>query len=181
MRPEKGKDKEEINDDLIFEIELIKQVEVNIDYILNLIEKFAKEHNLEIQGVKTKIEPILNSSIELRNKKDLIMGFIDKYNKDEEVHAYFQSYIHQKREEEFQTIIEENRLNEEKAYSFMQHAFSGGEIDFSGTKFPEIIEEKVSRFSKNSRYQEVKERVAASLSRFFHRFCDLTSAIFKKN
>ncbi|GAA8021431.1 type I restriction endonuclease subunit R [Helicobacter pylori] len=181
MRPEKGRDKEEINDDLIFEIELIKQVEVNIDYILNLIEKYAKEDDLEIQGVKTKIEPILNSSIELRNKKDLIMGFIDKYNKDEEVHEYFQNYIHQKREEEFQNIIKENRLNEEKAYSFMQHAFSGGEINFSGTEFPKIIEEKVSRFDKNSRYQEVKEKVAASLSRFFHCFCDLTSAIFKKN
>ncbi|NHA61966.1 type I restriction-modification system subunit M [Helicobacter pylori] len=173
--------KEEINDDLIFEIELIKQVEVNIDYILNLIEEFAKEHDLEIQGVKTKIEPIINSSIELRNKKDLIMDFIDKYNKDQEVHAYFQDYIHQKREEEFQNIIEENRLNEEKAYSFMQHAFKGGEISFSGTEFPKIIEEKPSRFDKSSRYQEVKEKVAASLSRFFHRFCDLTSSIFKKN
>lgn len=74
---------------MIFEIELIKQVEVNIDYILNLIEEFAKEHGVEIQGVKTKIEPIINSSIELRNKKDLIMDFIDKYNKDQEVHAYF--------------------------------------------------------------------------------------------
>ncbi|GAA9387769.1 hypothetical protein TH0802_11170 [Helicobacter pylori] len=181
MRPEKGRDKEEINDDLIFEIELIKQVEVNIDYILNLIEEFAKEHGVEIQGVKNKIEPIINSSIELRNKKDLIMDFIDKYNKDQEVHAHFQDYIHQKREEEFQNIIEENRLNEEKAYSFMQHAFRGGEINFSGTKFPEIIEEKPSMFGKNSRYQEVKEKAAASLSRFFHRFCDLTSAIFKKN
>lgn len=109
------------------------------------------------------------------------MDFIDKYNKDQEVHAYFQDYIHQKREEEFQNIIEENRLNEEKAYSFMQHAFKGGEISFIGTKFPEIIEEKPSMFSQNSRYKEVKERVAASLSRFFHRFCDLTSAIFKKN
>ncbi|GAA7415060.1 type I restriction endonuclease subunit R [Helicobacter pylori] len=181
MRPEKGRDKEEINDDLIFEIELIKQVEVNIDYILNLIEEFAKEHGVEIQGVKTKIEPIINSSIELRNKKDLIMDFIDKYNKDQEVHAYFQEYIHQKREEEFQNIIEENRLNEEKAYSFMQHAFRGGEINFSGTEFPKIIEEKPSRFNKNSRYQEVKEKAAASLSRFFYRFCDLTSCIFKKN
>ncbi|GAA7430177.1 type I restriction endonuclease subunit R [Helicobacter pylori] len=181
MRPEKGRDKEEINDDLIFEIELIKQVEVNIDYILNLIEKYAKEHGEEIQSVKTKIEPIINSSIELRNKKDLITDFIDKYNKDQEVHAYFQEYIHQKREEEFQNIIEENRLNEEKAYSFMQHAFKGGEINFSGTEFPKIIEEKPSRFNKNSRYQEVKEKAAASLSRFFYRFCDLTSCIFKKN
>ncbi len=181
MRPEKGRDKEEINDDLIFEIELIKQVEVNIDYILNLIEEFAKEHDLEIQGVKTKIEPIINSSIELRNKKDLIMGFIDKYNKEQEIHAYFQDYIHQKREEEFQKLIEENRLNEEKAYLFMQHAFKGGEISFSGTEFPKIIKEKPSRFDKSSRYQEVKEKVAASLSHFFHRFCDLTSSIFKKN
>ncbi|GHS06734.1 restriction endonuclease subunit R [Helicobacter pylori] len=181
MRPEKGRDKEEINDDLIFEIELIKQVEVNIDYILNLIEEFAKEQGVEIQGVKTKIEPIINSSIELRNKKDLIMDFIDKYNKNQEVHAYFQDYIHQKREEEFQKLIEENRLNEEKAYSFMQHAFRGGEISFSGTEFPKIIKEKPSRFDKHSRYQEVKEKVAASLSRFFHRFCDLTSSVFKKN
>ncbi|GAA7845619.1 type I restriction endonuclease subunit R [Helicobacter pylori] len=181
MRPEKGRDKEEINDDLIFEIKLIKQVEVNIDYILNLIEEFAKEHGVEIQGVKTKIEPIINSSIELRNKKDLIMDFIDKYNKDEEVHAHFQDYIHHKREEEFQKLIEENRLNEEKAYSFMQLAFRGGEISFGGTEFPKIIKEKPSMFSQNSRYQEVKEKTAASLSRFFHRFYNLTSSVFKKN
>ncbi|GAA7391267.1 hypothetical protein MM0346_09410 [Helicobacter pylori] len=57
----------------------------------------------------------------------------------------------------------------------------GGEISFSGTKFPEIIKEKPSMFSQNSRYQEVKEKVAASLSRFFHSFCDLTSSVFKKN
>ncbi|GAA7497560.1 hypothetical protein HpBHB21_13490 [Helicobacter pylori] len=147
---------------------------------MNLIEEFAKEHGVEIQSVKTKIEPILNSSIELRNKKDLIMDFIDKYNKNQEVHAYFQDYIHQKREEGFQKLIEENRLNEEKAYSFMQHAFKGGEISFGGTEFPKIIEEKPSRFDK-TRYQEVKEKAAASLSRFFHRFCDLTSSVFKKN
>lgn len=72
-------------------------------------------------------------------------------------------------------------MNEEKAYSFMQHAFKGGEINFSGTEFPKIIEEKPSRFNKNSSYQEVKENAAASLSRFFHRFYDLTSSIFKKN
>lgn len=72
-------------------------------------------------------------------------------------------------------------MNEEKAYLFMQHAFKGGEISFIGTEFPKIIEEKPSMFGKNSRYQEVKKRVAASLSRFFHRFCDLTSTIFKKN
>ncbi len=108
------------------------------------------------------------------------MDFIDQYNnQNQKVHEYFQSYIHQKREEEFQNIIEENRLNEEKAYSFMQHAFKGGEISFSGTEFPKIIEEKPSMFSL--RYAEVKEKVAASLSRFFHRFCDLTSAISKKN
>ncbi len=57
----------------------------------------------------------------------------------------------------------------------------GGKINFSGTEFPKIIEEKPSRFNKNSRYQEVKEKAAASLSRFFYRFCDLTSRIFKKN
>ncbi|GAA9584727.1 hypothetical protein UBN74_07580 [Helicobacter pylori] len=72
-------------------------------------------------------------------------------------------------------------MNEEKAYLFMQHAFKGGEISFSGTEFPKIIKEKPSRFDKNSRYQEMKEKVAASLSRFFHHFCDLTSSIFKKN
>lgn len=64
------------------------------------------------------------------------MDFIDKYNKDQEVHAYFQDYIHQKSEEEFQNIIEENRLNEEKAYSFMQHAFRGGRNQLQRDKIP---------------------------------------------
>ncbi|HBS11556.1 MAG TPA: DEAD/DEAH box helicase, partial [Flavobacteriaceae bacterium] len=74
----KGKDseKENINDDLIFEMELIKQIEINIDYILELIRKYHKDHTKN-KEILTDINKAIDSSVELRNKKDLIEQFIE--------------------------------------------------------------------------------------------------------
>ena len=73
-------EKESIIDDVVFEIELVKQVEVNVDYILMLVEKYREERgdgsDRELEAL-AKIRRAIDSSISLRNKRDLILAFVD--------------------------------------------------------------------------------------------------------
>ena len=68
-------DKESINDDIIFEIELIKQVEINIDYILMKVTEYYKS-NKEDKEILIDIKKAINSSLELRSKKELIKNMV---------------------------------------------------------------------------------------------------------
>ena len=74
IRP-KNKEKETINDDIIFEIELIKQVEINIDYILMKVTEYYKS-NKEDKEILIDIKKAINSSLELRSKKELIKNMV---------------------------------------------------------------------------------------------------------
>ena len=60
-------------------MELIKQIEVNVDYILNLIKKYH-ESNMQDKEIKVNIDKAILASPDLRNKKDLIEQFIRKKN-----------------------------------------------------------------------------------------------------
>ena len=64
-------EKENINDDVVFEMELIKQIEINIDYILELIRKYHTGSQ-EDKELLVDINKAIDSSVELRNKKELI-------------------------------------------------------------------------------------------------------------
>lgn len=181
LRGEKKEEKEEINDDLVFEIELIKQVEVNIDYILALIAKYAKSSDEEKQGIRKEIETSINSSLEMRNKKDLIMEFVERINnQSEDVSKDFGEYIKQKRSEEFEAIVRDNNLKEDEAYEFVQRAFEYGQMEFNGTNFPRLLpKEKSSFFSKTSNRGEMKEKISGILQKFFERFYSISSSVLR--
>ena len=67
-RPKTDGDKENINDDITFEIELIRQVEINIDYILMLVMKYH-ESNCKDKSILGTIDRAIDSSIQLRSKR----------------------------------------------------------------------------------------------------------------
>ena len=90
FKGEQTGDKENINDDIIFEMELIRQIEVNIDYILMLVAKY-KDSNCKDKDILTTIDKAINSSIELRSKKDLIERFIAQVNASTEVDEEWKS------------------------------------------------------------------------------------------
>lgn len=169
--------KESIRDEVVFEIELIKQVEVNIDYILSLIQDYAKSQDKE---TKDKIESGINSSLEMRNKKDLIMNFVDSINiPNEDIIKDFEAYITQKRQEEFEAIIQTHKLNAQETYDFVKKAFKYGGMDFKGTEFPKILpKESSSFFSKTSNRSQTKEKIAEVLQGFFDRFFTISSNDF---
>ena len=115
-------DKENINDDIVFEMELIKQVEINIDYILELIRKYHAS-NQEDKELLVDINKAIDSSVELRNKKELIEQFISSVNADSSVDDDWQSFVNSKKIEELDRIISEENLDRDETYRFIESAF----------------------------------------------------------
>lgn len=77
-------EKESIKDDVVFEMELVKQVEVNIDYIWMLVAKYHESH-CQDEEILESIDKAIKSSLILRSKKELIEEFISKINSDSDV------------------------------------------------------------------------------------------------
>ena len=168
-------EKESINDDVVFEIELIKQVEINVDYILLLVEQYLKKKGTgEDKEIRANIERAINASPSLRNKKDLIEAFVDSLNTKAKVDAQWQAFVAAKKAEELERIIAEENLNAEATHDFIDNAFRDGAIPVVGTAVTKILP-PVSRFSKNNDHSTKKQAVLDKLAAFFERYFGLTS------
>lgn len=158
-----------INDDLVFEIELLKQVDINIDYILMLVQKYHDSH-CQDKLIIADIERAIKSSYELRNKKDLIDAFIDGLDSSEDVTADWERYIAEAKQRELSVIVEEENLDEIATETFIEKAFSDGGIEVAGTNITNIMNYKPSRFAPDGQYSELKNRVIVRLKAFLERF-----------
>jgi len=125
-------EKENINDDLVFEMELIKQIEINIDYILGLIKKYH-EDNTQNKEILVDINRAIESSVELRNKKDLIDQFILSLDMSSSVDGEWIDFVEKKKKEELEKIIKDENLNPQETYKFIENAFRDGNISTTGT------------------------------------------------
>lgn len=173
LRQTDDADKENINDDLLFEMELIKQIEINIDYILGLIKKYHKDYTKN-KEILVDINKAIDSSIELRNKKELINQFIDSLDIGAEVDKDWQKFVQQKKVEELEQIIKDENLNREAAYKFVENAFRDGGVQVTGTAISKVLP-PVSRFSPTGERSKKRESVLTKLSQFFERFFDISS------
>ena len=174
-RKEKAAEKEVINDDVVFEIELIKQVEINVDYILMLVAKYREQFgDGEDKEVRTEIRRAVDASPTLRNKKDLIEAFVDGVSVDGAIDEEWQAFIAAKREAELAVIIEEEKLRPEAAHPFVETAFRDGALRTTGTAITKVLP-PVSRFAAAGGHGEKKQRVIRKLEAFFERFLGLTS------
>ncbi|ADJ25560.1 type I site-specific deoxyribonuclease, HsdR family [Dehalogenimonas lykanthroporepellens BL-DC-9] len=165
--------KENINDDIVFEMELIKQVEINIDYILSLIEKYHEDH-VKNRELLIDINKAIDSSVELRNKKDLINHFITTLDSHSVVDEDWQKYVEEKRIEELDEIIKHESLNREETYKFVRNAFRNGSVATTGTALAKVLP-PVSRFSPGGERSKMRESVLNKLMRFFDRFFGISS------
>jgi len=170
-------EKESINDDIVFEIELIKQVEINVDYVLMLVQKWRDARgngaDKEVEAV-TQIRRAVDSSLALRNKKDLIMDFVDRVSASGEIDDEWRAYVGAKRVTELDSIIDDEGLKPEETRVFVEHAFRDGSIPTSGTAVTAILP-PVSRFTPEGGHGAKKRRVLARLGTFFDRFFGLGS------
>ncbi|MGP5289978.1 type I restriction endonuclease subunit R [Brachybacterium tyrofermentans] len=168
-------DREVINDDVVFEIELVKQVEINVDYILMLVEKLrAEKGDGDDKEVRAEITRAVDASPTLRSKRDLVEDFVESVSLQGAVDAQWQAYISAKREAELQKLIETHKLRLEETQSFVDAAFRDGQLRTAGTEITRILP-RVSRFNRESNHGDKKKRVIEALSRFFERFRGLTT------
>lgn len=164
-------DATDIIDDLEFEIELVRSVEVNIDYILMLVAKYHDE-NMEDKEIVVKVEKAIDSSPTLRNKKDLILKFIDTINVNKDLVDEWKSYIDKAKEIELNKIIDDENLKLEETKRYMNQAFNTGELKSVGTDLTDILP-AISMFDKNTNREVKKQTVFQKLLEFFERFFGL--------
>ena len=166
-------ERERINEDVVFEIELVKQVEVNVDYILILVEKYRSERgDVDDKEIRAEISRAVDASPSLRNKKDLVEDFVDSVSTDGSIDAEWLAHVGARREAELTGIIDEERLRPVEARLFMDVAFANGELPTAGTGLTGIMP-PTSRFSKQQNLGEKKRRLRKKLEVFFERFAGL--------
>lgn len=165
-------DQENINDDLVFEMELIKQVEINIDFVLGLIKKYHEDHNKN-REILVDINKAIDSSIELRNKKDLINQFITSLDVHSVVDDDWNKFVDKKKIEELDKIINNEGLDHDATYIFVRNSFRDGSVATTGTAITKILP-PVSRFSPTGERSKKRESVLTKLTSFFERFFDIS-------
>lgn len=169
-RRRKTGDKENINDDLIFETELIRQVEINIDYILLLVQKYH-DTNCTDKEILVNISKAIGSSIQLRSKKELIESFISSVNADTDVDKGWREYVQHRKAEDLKEIIESEHLKPEETEKFIESSFRDGQVRTTGTDIDKILP-PMSRFGGGNR-QEKKKSVIDKIQAFFERYFGL--------
>lgn len=173
IKPKAG-DKDSIMDDVVFELELIKQVEVNIDYILMLVAKYHDD-NCENKEILVAIDKAIKSSLQLRSKKELIENFIATINADTNVNEDWQRFVREQREADIQSLIAEEKLKPEETKKFVANAFRDGVLKTTGTDVDRILP-PVSRFGGGGSRDKKKQTVIEKLKAFFEKYFGLLSS-----
>lgn len=163
-------DKENINDDLVFETELIRQVEINIDYILLLVQKYH-DSNCTDKEILVNISKAIGSSIQLRSKKELIENFIGSVNADTDVEKSWKDFVRQRKDEDLKEIIDSEHLKPQETRTFIDNSFRDGQVRTTGTDIDRILP-PMSRFGGGNR-QEKKKSVIDKIQAFFDRYFGL--------
>lgn len=168
-RGEQNGERENINDDIQFEMELIRQVNINIDYILMLVEKYHAK-NCEDQEILASIDRAIDSSIQLRSKKELIHGFINTMNAATVVERDWHTFVAQQKEEDLGEIIQTEKLKPEETKRFLDNSFRDGTLKTTGTDIDKLMP-PVSRFGGGGGKRAAKKQgIIAKLASFFEKY-----------
>ena len=158
---------ESIKDDIVFEMELVKQVEVNIDYILMLVAKYHQS-NCTDKEILGSIDKAIKSSLALRSKKDLIDGFISRINVETNVMDDWTKYVKEQKEIDLKKLVEDENLNEEETRKFLDNSFRDGQVKTHGTDIEKILP-PMRRFGGGNR-AEKKQSIIDKILKFFDKY-----------
>ena len=173
FRNKAKREKTDVTEDVVFEMELIKSIDVNIDYILGLVKKYH-DTNMEDKEILVTIQKTIMASPDLRNKKDLIMSFIESLNQNSDVYKDFETFMNSKKKEELDKIIKEENLNRAETYKFIKKSFEQGKVETNGTEVSEILP-PMNMFTPTNDRQEKKNKVIDKLLEFFDKFFSITN------
>ena len=138
--------------DVVFEVDLLKSQEIDLDYILELVF----EHNKNTRNKETlvgEVRRIIRSSIGNRAKESLIVDFINETNLDDFQDKYgvleaFYTYAQDKLKEEANSLIVEERLQAEPAKRYIEASLRRHNASYNGTDLNNILP-NISPFSKD--------------------------------
>lgn len=167
LRAKDQAEKHSVLDEVEFEVELLKQVEVSIEYILELI---ATYHRHKDKGSYERILKLLDSSLSLRSKKELLLRFIQSLNPQSNVEKDFSTYIAARKDESLDTIITELDLKPKETKEFMQDSFERGELRDYGRAFGEILPPSPLFGKGAEQTHKVREKALEKLQAFFELF-----------
>ena len=173
-----SKETESIKDDIVFEMELVKQVEVNIDYILMLVSKYHKT-NCKDEEILGSINTAINSSLALRSKKELIEGFIDRINVNTDIYKDWTAFVKEQKEHDLETLIEEENLNSEETRKFLDNSFRDGQVKTTGTDIERILP-PMRRFGGDNK-AERKQTIIEKISKFFEKYFGISNSENESN
>lgn len=159
---------ESIKDDVVFEMELVKQVEVNIDYILMLVAKYHQS-NCTDKEILGSIDKAIKSSLALRSKKELIETFISKINTNTDVMNDWAKFVKEQEEIDLRNLIDEENLNDEETRKFIDNAFRDGQVKTTGTDIEKILP-PMRRFGGGNSRAERKETIIEKIKKFFEKY-----------
>ena len=163
FRNKAKQEKTDVTDDVVFEMKLIKSIEVNIDSILGLVKKYH-DSNIEDKEILVTIQKT-------------IMAFIESIDLDTNVYADFESFMNSKKKEELDKIIADEGLNKDETYNFIQKSFEQGRVETNGTEVSTILP-PISMFTPNNDRQEKKNKVIGKLLEFFDKFFSISNNNF---
>ncbi|MEG1067412.1 MAG: type I restriction endonuclease subunit R [Anaerovoracaceae bacterium] len=175
LRREKaGKDQEDSSidwDDVVFEVDLLKSQEINLDYILELIfEKNKKTQNKET--LVEEVRRLIRSSVGNRAKESLVVDFINQTDLDEIqdkasiIDAFF-TFAQKEQKREAEELINEEGLNEEAAKRYILTSLKREYASENGTELNEILP-KMSPL--NPKYLAKKQTVFQKIAAFVEKF-----------
>jgi len=173
-RQKEGEQKEESTvdwDDVVFEVDLLKSQEINLDYILELIF----EHNKKTRNkddLIADVRRVIRASIGSRAKESLIVDFINQTNLDDigdkanVIDAFF-TFAQTEQKREAEQLIQSEALNQEEARRYIKASLKREYATENGTALNATLP-KMSPL--NPQYKTKKQTVFEKVSAFVEKF-----------
>ena len=158
-------------DDIVFEVDLLKSQEIDLDYILELLFEHNKKTK-DKDALVSEMRRIIRSSLDNRAKESLIVDFINAtdldpiQNKADIIEAFF-AYARERQNEEAATLIGEEHLKDEAARRYLQRSLKREYASMNGTDFNNMLPQMSPL---DPRYLEIKQHVFQRISAFVEKF-----------
>lgn len=158
-------------DDVVFEVDLLKSQEIDLDYILELVFEHNKKTK-DKDALINEVRRIIRSSVGNRAKEGLIVDFVQETDLDpmkdkSSIISAFYLYAQERQKEEAADLINEEKLNEEAAKRYIQTSLKHEFASDNGTDLNAILP-KMSPL--NPQYLTKKQSVFQKISAFIEKF-----------
>ena len=163
-----GNEKETITDDIVFEMELVKQVQIDIRYILELVQQYH-DTNCQDKEIIVKMRKLIEASPDMRDKRELIEKFIERMTPEKggNVGHDWEAYIEQEKQEQLDAIISEENLKPAETAAFIKRAFADGYVTETGTGIAKILPPSNPFLPESG---EKKQTVIEKLKNYLNKF-----------